>query len=161
VVLGGMGSISGSIVAAAVLTLLPEVLRDLPPVDFTISGAHVQFDLVKSRMVVYSLALIILMLVRPRGLFGSSEAWDLARAWWRTRRAPAQGQGAERAAQPHHASARRVEIKEGAPLLEAKNATIKFGGLTAVNDFSLRVMPRELVALIGLNGAGKTTVFNL
>src|SRR5207253_5940529 len=49
VVLGGMGSISGSIVAAAGLTLLPEVLRDLPPVDVTIAGAHIQFDLVKSR----------------------------------------------------------------------------------------------------------------
>src|SRR2546426_6390528 len=44
VVLGGMGSISGSIVAAAVLTFLPELLRDLPPVDFQIGAAHVQFD---------------------------------------------------------------------------------------------------------------------
>jgi branched-chain amino acid transport system ATP-binding protein len=40
-------------------------------------------------------------------------------------------------------------------------ATIRFGGLTAVSEFSLKVKPRELVALIGPNGAGKTTVFNL
>ena len=42
-----------------------------------------------------------------------------------------------------------------------RRATIRFGGLTAVSDFSLQVKPRELVALIGPNGAGKTTVFNL
>ena len=40
-------------------------------------------------------------------------------------------------------------------------ATIRFGGLTAVKEFSLDIGPRELVALIGPNGAGKTTVFNL
>jgi branched-chain amino acid transport system ATP-binding protein len=37
----------------------------------------------------------------------------------------------------------------------------QFGGLTAVNDFSLTLEPGELVGLIGPNGAGKTTVFNM
>ncbi|MFN2548617.1 MAG: ABC transporter ATP-binding protein [Myxococcales bacterium] len=46
-------------------------------------------------------------------------------------------------------------------LIDVRHATIRFGGLTAVSDFSLEVKPRELVALIGPNGAGKTTVFNL
>jgi len=48
-----------------------------------------------------------------------------------------------------------------APLLELQNATIKFGGLTAVSDVSLQVGENELVGLIGPNGAGKTTAFNL
>ncbi len=48
-----------------------------------------------------------------------------------------------------------------APLLELKNVTIRFGGLTAVSDVSLRVGEGELVGLIGPNGAGKTTVFNI
>ena len=39
--------------------------------------------------------------------------------------------------------------------------TIKFGGLTAVKDFRLRLCEGELVGLIGPNGAGKTTAFNL
>src|SRR5438477_9752575 len=47
------------------------------------------------------------------------------------------------------------------PLLEAKNVTIRFGGLTAVSDFNLTIEPHELVGLIGPNGAGKTTIFNI
>jgi branched-chain amino acid transport system permease protein len=57
VVLGGMGSISGSILAAIVLTIAPEVLR--PVRDY--------------RMVLYSLLLIVLMITRPQGLMGSRE----------------------------------------------------------------------------------------
>jgi branched-chain amino acid transport system ATP-binding protein len=48
-----------------------------------------------------------------------------------------------------------------APLLELSRATIRFGGLTAVNAVDLRIHEGELVGLIGPNGAGKTTVFNL
>jgi branched-chain amino acid transport system ATP-binding protein len=48
-----------------------------------------------------------------------------------------------------------------APLLDASNVTIRFGGLTAVDDFNLQIRPHELVGLIGPNGAGKTTIFNL
>ena len=46
-------------------------------------------------------------------------------------------------------------------LLDVRNCTIRFGGLTAVNSLDLRIGERELVGLIGPNGAGKTTVFNL
>jgi branched-chain amino acid transport system ATP-binding protein len=48
-----------------------------------------------------------------------------------------------------------------APLLDASNVTIRFGGLTAVDTFNLQIRPHELVGLIGPNGAGKTTIFNL
>ena len=53
VILGGMGNTVGVIIAAVILTLLPEVLR--PVADY--------------RMIVYSLLLIVLMLTRPQGLF--------------------------------------------------------------------------------------------
>ncbi len=47
------------------------------------------------------------------------------------------------------------------PLLDVQNCTKQFGGLTAVNKFTLSLEPGELVGLIGPNGAGKTTAFNL
>jgi len=46
-------------------------------------------------------------------------------------------------------------------LLQVENATIRFGGLTAVLNLDLQIRQNELVGLIGPNGAGKTTVFNL
>ncbi|WP_282151185.1 ABC transporter ATP-binding protein [Ruegeria atlantica] len=46
-------------------------------------------------------------------------------------------------------------------LLEFENVTLKFGGLTAVNDLSFEVEEGEVFAIVGPNGAGKSTVFNL
>ena len=46
-------------------------------------------------------------------------------------------------------------------LLDIKSATMRFGGLTAVDSFSESIEQGELVGLIGPNGAGKTTVFNM
>ena len=64
VVLGGLGSISGSIVAAIILTFLPEGLRSVK--DYMPGGRD-------PRMVIYSIMLIVLMLTRPQGLLGRRE----------------------------------------------------------------------------------------
>lgn len=58
VVLGGLGSMTGSITGAALITLLTAALADYPEV----------------RMIIYALCLILLMLFRPQGLFGKEEA---------------------------------------------------------------------------------------
>jgi branched-chain amino acid transport system permease protein len=63
VVLGGVGSLSGPVVAAAVLTALPEILR--PVAEY--------------RMVIYSLLLIGMMILRPKGLLGGKELTTLFR----------------------------------------------------------------------------------
>ncbi|HEX2123919.1 MAG TPA: branched-chain amino acid ABC transporter permease, partial [Thermoanaerobaculia bacterium] len=67
VVLGGLGSISGSIVAAIILTFLPEGLRYVKEIFPNMRDP---------RMVIYSIMLIVLMLTRPQGLFGRRELWD-------------------------------------------------------------------------------------
>jgi branched-chain amino acid transport system permease protein len=72
VVLGGMGSLSGSLIAATVVTILPELLRPLQE----ITGVDL-------RMVIYSLALVFLMILRPQGIFGSVELPDLVRRYVR------------------------------------------------------------------------------
>ena len=48
----------------------------------------------------------------------------------------------------------------GHPLLEARNVTVRFGGLVAVDGVSAAFAPGELAGIIGPNGAGKTTFFN-
>jgi branched-chain amino acid transport system permease protein len=68
VVLGGMGSMSGAILAALILTLLPELLRPL-----------VHLTGVDLRLVLYSLTLIVMMLLRPQGILGRRELWQLGR----------------------------------------------------------------------------------
>jgi branched-chain amino acid transport system permease protein len=64
-VLGGRGSISGVMLAAIILTILPEALRDVD----------------QYRLIVYALLLIGMMLLRPEGLFGIHEIWDWRPKW--------------------------------------------------------------------------------
>ncbi len=61
IVLGGMGSITGSVLGAIVITFLPELLRQLPG------------DLYSYRLVIYSALLILIMLTRPQGVMGVKE----------------------------------------------------------------------------------------
>lgn len=51
--------------------------------------------------------------------------------------------------------------KNETPILEVKNLGIDFGGLTAVDNFSIAIGRTEIAGLIGPNGAGKTTIFNM
>jgi len=64
VVLGGMGSLSGSVIAAVLLQLISTWLSAFPEL----------------RMVIYSLMLVAIMLFRPQGLLGSTEVTELLSA---------------------------------------------------------------------------------
>lgn len=67
VVLGGLGSLSGAIVATILLTVVSTFLQDFP----------------ETRMIIYSLVLIIVMLYRPKGLMGKMEFTDYLKMWMR------------------------------------------------------------------------------
>jgi len=69
VVIGGMGSLSGAMIGGMIVSVLPELLR--------------VFE--KYRLVIFPTVLIILMLVRPRGLLGHREIWEVF-GWFRKKR---------------------------------------------------------------------------
>lgn len=143
VVLGGMGSVTGSIISSAVLVALPEFLRSLS----------------EWRLVIYSVLLILMMLFRPKGLMGTSE-FSLIAVWERSARWLKKVLGISRRPtrmpySPHY------DVWEDSVVLETKNLGISFGGLKAAEGISIQLMNNRILGLIGPNGAGKTTVFNL
>jgi len=80
VVLGGQGSVTGSVLSAVLLTAVLEWLRFLPTI--TLGGRA--FTPSELRMVFFSVMLILLMLWRPKGLLGQREfGWHVLRQYWR------------------------------------------------------------------------------
>ena len=121
---------------AAVLTILPELLRDFA----------------SARMLIYSILLVVMMIFRPTGLMGSHEfsLWGLINKIKSMIVKPkAAAAGNTTAAEPPR------------DMLEVKDLGIQFGGLKALQGLNFTMNPGEIVGLIGPNGAGKTTVFNL
>ena len=85
------------------------------------------------RLINFSVLLVLIMIYRPEGLLGS---WTLIK---RRKKAGGDVMG----------------------ILEIRDCTIRFGGLTAVKSLNMSLERGALYGLIGPNGAGKTTVFNL
>lgn len=69
IVIGGMGSMTGAILGAIIVTLLPELLRQLPDIQI---GATT-FKFADLRLVIFALILILTMILRPQGILGTSE----------------------------------------------------------------------------------------
>lgn len=75
IVAGGLGSTSGAVVAAVVLTLLPDAMRAVF-IKFGGDNASLAQSIDQLRKPIFGLLLVLMMLTRPQGLFGTHEAWD-------------------------------------------------------------------------------------
>jgi branched-chain amino acid transport system permease protein len=148
VVLGGEANFWGPLVGAAILVGLPEVLRFLP-------GTAGIVDVL--REIFYGLILMFMMIFRPHGILPEYAAEtkkdqipsDL----------PVEGDTNDGGGEGHRSSS---EEKPVAPqILEIVGLSKSFGGLRAVNDASLTLSSGKITGLIGPNGCGKTTIFNL
>jgi branched-chain amino acid transport system permease protein len=149
VVLGGTANLWGSAIGAFLLIIIPEILNFLP-------GAS---DLIiPLRGFIYGVLLILFMRFRPEGLIPE---------YFRFKRSK------EKAFQPlglsfDHTSDQAIQntdeqngSPEGTFVLEVNGISKSFGGLKAVDDFSLVLEESKITALVGPNGCGKTTAFNL
>ncbi|PZR07002.1 MAG: branched-chain amino acid ABC transporter permease [Archangium gephyra] len=81
IVAGGLGSTTGAVVAAVVLTLLPEGMRAMF-LAFGGDNASLSQSIDQLRKPIFGLLLVVMMLTRPQGLFGTHEAWD----WFKKKR---------------------------------------------------------------------------
>jgi branched-chain amino acid transport system permease protein len=158
VVFGGLGSVWGVVLGAVILQLLQSwFLEDLSG-WLHVLGRWVgspflqQIDLVPSIELIFGIILVVMMLYRRDGLIPA------------TRKAPALTY------EQQHAEVKRGSFaalkglghvaNPGAPLLEIKGLTVRFGGLVALNAIDLTVPAGSVMAVIGPNGSGKSTMFN-
>ncbi|HQJ24080.1 MAG TPA: branched-chain amino acid ABC transporter ATP-binding protein/permease [Bacillota bacterium] len=159
-ILGGVGTLAGPFVGAALIIPVDTLLRA------KFGGGHLQ----GLNLVFYGATLLIMVIFFPQGILpglGSifkrkqkvASKTDLIKepADW------TEGPGLMDCPDQNTEGIEgktASKIVEGEALIEVKDLTVKFGGLTAVNGFNLSLRKGEIVGLIGPNGAGKTTVFN-
>jgi branched-chain amino acid transport system permease protein len=161
IVLGGMGSVPGVVVGALLLQLLQswflqdmtQWLHALGRLTGIVALQHV--ELAETIELIFGVILVVMMLYRRQGLIPAS-------------RTTAALSLEEQAAAPSRGGIgislsrlSRVPVAAGTPLLETRGLTKRFGGITAVRGVDLVVPPHSVVGLIGPNGSGKTTFFNL
>jgi ABC-type branched-subunit amino acid transport system ATPase component/ABC-type branched-subunit amino acid transport system permease subunit len=149
---GGVGSVWGPLIGAAVLIPVAEILN-----------AELSARLPGIQGVIFGVAIIIVILVAPEGVF-----WKVRDRWIKRRAAAVPAPAVETASAdviPFVASTAktisRPDWREGKVLLSVKGLSKSFGGLKAVQDVGFEVRVGMILGIIGPNGAGKTTLFNL
>ncbi len=140
-VVGGAGYVWGALLGATVITVAKQWLQDVLP---ALIGSDGNFE-----VIVFGIVMVIVLQRARDGL------WPVVARWVPLRQPP-------RAIDPGVPPLpRRPMPAAGETVLEVKGATMRFGGLVAINDMNLTVAAGEIVALIGPNGAGKSTTFNV
>ena len=162
VVLGGQGNKLGVIFGAFIIVYLPNRLLGVEFLGINMGDLKYLF---------FGLALVVLMIFRPEGLFPARQhLLTYGRAARDLLRAQTGGEGAGRMSTPLPGTEesveelasvhREIQAAEGETLLQTKELTVKFGGLTALDSVTFDIRRGEILGMIGPNGAGKTTCFN-
>jgi ABC-type branched-subunit amino acid transport system ATPase component/ABC-type branched-subunit amino acid transport system permease subunit len=142
--LGGRGTLWGPVLGAFLIEPLNEFSNN------SLGGGN-------ARLLVFGGLMLLTVLFMPRGILPTVEGWLEARRT-RGRAGPVGGRLALR---ERAAPAERVGSTESEPLLTIDGLAKHFGGLKALEGCSFEVARGSITALIGPNGSGKTTVFNL
>jgi len=149
VVLGGTANLWGSAVGAFLLIIIPEILNFLPGASNLI---------VPLRGFIYGALLIIFMRFRPEGLI--PEYFHLKRSKKKPFLKEARSLDVSTEKDQRDLSRLKNDVGRG-PILEVKGISKSFGGLKAVDNFFMGLERNKITALVGPNGCGKTTAFNL
>jgi branched-chain amino acid transport system permease protein len=161
IVLGGMGSVPGVVVGALLLQLLQSwFLQDLQTWIHALGRlTGIEFlreiQLVQTIELIFGIILVTMMLYRRQGIIPASRT-TAALSMQEQAAAPSRGGIGVTLSR-----LTKSELPPGTPMLETSGLSKRFGGITAVRGVDLIVPPHSVVGLIGPNGSGKTTFFNL
>ena len=143
VVIGGGGNFWGAILGATILVGLPEVLRFVP-------GNLAVIDIL--REIIYGALLVIFMCFRPKGVLAEPVAIT---------KAPVAFKPVKQTGNGDRGDCPSLVQFPSKTILEVKGGSKSFGGLRAVKNASLTLAEGKITAIVGPNGCGKTTLFNL